>query len=153
MKRALVCLDHSSASTFVFVQAREFAECYRAELNFVHVLVPDHGLTLPNVALPPEQQDALPNAKAELTELMDQVAESSRGKVVVGSGEPWRLICWYARDIGADFIIIGAHGTPDAVDTRKHGARDLIDQVLGTTASHVVQKADRTVIVVRQKPR
>jgi nucleotide-binding universal stress UspA family protein len=113
MKRALVCLDHSAAATIVFVQAREFAERYRAELTFLHILVPNDGLTFPNLPLPAAQQDSLQNAKNELRCLMDQVPEDWRGKVLVCSGEPWRLVGLHASDLGVDFIILGAHGTPD----------------------------------------
>jgi nucleotide-binding universal stress UspA family protein len=141
MKRALVCVDHSAQSNFVFVQAKEFAERYRAELVLLQVVVPAHGLTLPGAPVPPALEQSVNDAKRELRELMDQVPEAFRGPVVVGVGEPWRVICYQGSELNADFILLGSHGV--------HG----LENVFGTTASHVVQKADRSVIVLRPRPR
>jgi universal stress protein A len=141
VKRALLCVDHSLQSNFVFVQPKEFAERYRAELTLLHVIVPEHGLTLPGATASALVEQAVGDAKRELRELMDQIPEAFRGRVVVDIGEPWRVICYYGREMSADFILLGSHGV--------HG----LEAVFGTTAGHVVQKADRSVVVLRPRPR
>jgi nucleotide-binding universal stress UspA family protein len=93
MKRALVCLDHSALSNFVFVQAKDFAERYRAELSLLHVIVPEHGLTLPGATVTEACARSMDDAKRELSELLEQVPEAYRGQVLVDVGEPWRVIC------------------------------------------------------------
>ena len=55
----------------------------------------------------------------------------------VGVGSPWRAICDAAVDANADLIVVGSQG---------YGT---LDRILGTTASRVVNRADRSVLVVR----
>ena len=51
---------------------------------------------------------------------------------------PWLPICAAARAYDANLIVVGSHD--------KHG---LSDRLLGTTAANVVNRADRSVLVVR----
>jgi nucleotide-binding universal stress UspA family protein len=141
MKRALVCIEQLQDSSFVFLFAKEFSERYRAEVCLLHVLEPSDGLTLPGVVPSPSLTTHGDDAMKALTEFMAQLPEGYRGNAVVEVGEPWRAICRCARAISADFIVIGAH--------RAHG----LARMFGSTANLVVQKADRTVIVARPKPR
>jgi nucleotide-binding universal stress UspA family protein len=52
-------------------------------------------------------------------------------------GAAWQTIGTVAREVGADLIILGSHGFSG------------VDRLLGTTASRVVNHADRSVMVVR----
>jgi nucleotide-binding universal stress UspA family protein len=57
--------------------------------------------------------------------------------VLVHVGAPWESICRAARENAVDLIVIGSHGV--------HG----IERLLGTTATRVLNHADRSVLVVR----
>ena len=142
MKRILVCLDHSSLATFVFLHAREFAERTRTKMVFLHVVVPDHGLTLPGVETSPEMVERTKQAQLELLVLADQVPKENFGSAVVGVGEPWRVICRTAQDIDAEYVLLGCHGTVG-----------VIEKLFGTTAERVVRHVDRSVVVLRKTPR
>jgi nucleotide-binding universal stress UspA family protein len=56
-------------------------------------------------------------------------------------GAPWDSICRAAKEADADLVVIGSHGY------------DTLDRILGTTASKVVNHADRAVLVVRAPER
>jgi nucleotide-binding universal stress UspA family protein len=55
-------------------------------------------------------------------------------------GPPWRVILDAARAFDADVIVVGSHG---------HGTRDAM---LGSTAGRVAGLADRSVLVVSDRP-
>jgi nucleotide-binding universal stress UspA family protein len=54
-------------------------------------------------------------------------------------GTPWDAICREAVALDVDVIVLGSHG------------HTVLDRLLGTTAARVVNHADRTVLVVREK--
>jgi nucleotide-binding universal stress UspA family protein len=75
-----------------------------------------------------------------------QLAELSRGvppellvDTVVRAGAPWEVICAEAKHRDASLIIIGAHG---------YGR---LERFAGTTAARVIDHADRSVLVVRER--
>lgn len=142
MKRILVCLDHSSLATFVFLQARDFAERTRTKMVFLHVVVPDHGLTLPGVETSPEIAEKTGRAHQELLVLANQAPKENFDSVLVGVGEPWRVICRTAQDVNAEYVLLGCHGTVGG-----------LEKLFGTTAEKVVRHADRSVVVLRKTPR
>ncbi len=141
MKHLLVCLDHSARETFVFVQAKELAEKLSARLILLRVVVPKSGLTLPGVPDSPETKERLDEALRELNELGAQVAKDHLERCTAEAGEPWRVITRAATTYGVDYVLIGTHGF------------DRTDVLFGSTVRHVVEHADRSVIVVRPKPR
>ena len=58
---------------------------------------------------------------------------------VVRTGVAWHVVCAVAAEVNANLIVIGSHGYAG------------FDRILGTTAERVVNHADRSVLVVRDK--
>jgi len=142
MKRILVCLDGSQRAPYVLDAAVALARRTGAKVQLLRA-----------VSLPPELPPAMylisPNdvpsvlledAKRGLAELSRDVPADIIEGIFTQIGSPWDAICSAARAHDADLIVIGSHG---------YGG---LDRVLGTTAAKVVNHADRSVLVVRQKP-
>ncbi len=141
MDRILVALDTSPRAQRVLDAAVDLAQRTRGKIHLFRA-----------VALPPELPGALwavPPAAATQTTLgvaradLKALAEKLPPELVDGTtaqvGAPWDAICAASRELDVDLIVIGSHG---------HG---LLDRLLGTTASKVVNHADRTVLVVRER--
>ncbi len=139
-KRVLVALDDTQTPGAVFDGAREFAARYRARLVFLHVVVPEDGLTLPGRELGPELAGLVRHAQRELRGLADQVPAENVDSTVVDVGEPWRVICRLATELGVDMVLLGSHRAT------------ALEKVFGTTATRVVAHCDRTVVVLRETP-
>jgi nucleotide-binding universal stress UspA family protein len=143
MKRILVALDRSPRAETVLARAAMIAKSTGAELYLFH------AVSVP-VEVPPE---AFTTSPIELVEKwrMDAVRdlEKRRGAVdpavvthlLARAGSPWSGICASAKEHDVDLIVIGSHGY------------DMLDHLLGTTASKVVNHADRSVLVVREPKR
>lgn len=140
MKQILVALDASPRAAHVLAEAVELARRTQAKLRLLRC-----------VGLPPELPAslwALPTAEVTETFLaaakrdMEDAAATVPPELLEGAyaqvGAAWDGICSTAREHDVDLIVIGAHG---------YG---LIDRLLGTTASKVVNHADRSVLVVRE---
>ncbi len=140
-KDVVVGLDGSARTETVLQAALELAGAMDARLVVVHV-----------VQLPPEMPVSLWGANPE--EMIGQVLRGARRQVdgwlravparrlhevIVELGIPWRQLCEIATAREAAAIVVGAHG---------YGA---LERILGTTASKVVNHADRPVLVVRPK--
>ena len=78
-------------------------------------------------------------AKEDLDRLFQEIPFELRAKTIVVPGVAWDGICRTAQTENAEVIVIGSHG---------YGG---IDRLLGTTASKVVNHADRSVLVVRER--
>lgn len=142
MKRILVCLDSSPRATDVLAEAHDLARRTGAKLAVFR-----------SVGLPPELDKELlavsPNdvigelekrAKTELERLVASARDDVEG-LYVRVGTPWDAICTEAKLLDCDLIVIGSHGYSG------------IDRLLGTTAAKVVNHADRSVMVVRARPK
>lgn len=137
MKRILVCLDHSERETFVFSEARHFAERMNARAVLLQVIVPDHGLTLPDAESDPKTHEAAEEARRSLAELASHFPKANFDSVRAGVGEAWRVICQAAEDVDASFVLVGSHGTVG------------LEKLFGTTAEKVVRHCTRSVVVLR----
>jgi universal stress protein F len=142
MERILACLDGSARAPHVLATAIELARRIGARVRLFRA-----------VGIPPELPDRvyqtspndlpkmlLEDAKTQLMELSRSISPELLDGVYVRLGQPWDAICRAAIEQSADLIVIGSHG---------YGG---IDRVLGTTAAKVVNHADRSVLVVRQRP-
>jgi nucleotide-binding universal stress UspA family protein len=139
MKRLLVALDGSPHALKVLQAAVELAQRTDGKLilfRAVEVPVESTALafSLPPGELEAQMQKAAESALADYTrEVPGERLEGAR----VGVGSPWRAICDAAVEVNADLIVVGSQG---------YGT---LDRILGTTASRVVNRADRSVLVVR----
>ena len=137
----VVALDTSARASAVLAAAIELARTYGGKL----VLVRAVGIP---IEIPTEAFVAPPNKVPEILERIARNDLETRAKEVpaellagvrVTTGVPWEVICREAKSAEADLIVIGSHGFSG------------IDRLIGTTASRVVNHADRSVLVVRKR--
>lgn len=139
MKRILVAVDASPRAPTVLAAAARLAELTGAKLVVFRAIgippeLPSEVLARSDLRL----EDVLArNASSDLEQLARGVPAAQIEELVTAFATPWDGICRAAREHAADLIVIGSHGY--------HG----LDRILGTTASKVVNHADRNVLVVR----
>ena len=139
MKTYLVALDHSARAPQVLAAAVELAQNTGAKLVLFRAIGLPHDLPPDTYAMSPDDViDALRRrADKDLQDLARAVPISVPHSMRLEVGAAWQAIGAIAREVGADLIIIGSHGFSG------------VDRLLGTTASRVVNHADRSVLVVR----
>ena len=139
MKTFLVAVDGSTVAQAVIDKAVALA----AELSARIVLLRVVGLPveLPTDALTGSPQNLEPLLKGaaweSLSAMAERIPKERVAQVRIEVGVPWQTICAIGKAERVDLIILGSHG---------YG---VIDRLLGTTASRVVNHADRDVLVVR----
>jgi len=143
MRKVLVCLDGSPRERGILDAAIALARKSGARLVlFRSVGIP---VELPMEAYSMNVEDVPrlleQKALAALQTLLDSVPAELRGGTRVLVGNPWQSIERAAAEADVDLIVIGSHGY------------NTLDHVLGTTASKVVNHADRAVLVVRAPER
>jgi nucleotide-binding universal stress UspA family protein len=139
MKRILCALDGSPRAPIVLAAAARLAELADAKLVLFR------AVSLP-VELPSEVmrvtdrslEDVLRRkARTDLEGVAQGLRPGLVEKYVVELATGWDGICRAAIEQQVDLIVLGSHG---------YGG---LDRLLGTTASKVVNHADRNVLVVR----
>jgi nucleotide-binding universal stress UspA family protein len=140
MLKILVALDGSPRASSVLDEAARLARAFHAKL-FLY-----RAVGLPT-EVPPEALHLKPDdfvkllerrARIDLEVLASKLSPEIVERIDVGVAAPWSGILDAAKEHGADLIVIGAHG---------YGT---VDRLLGTTAGKVVNRADRSVLVVRE---
>ena len=137
----LVAIDFSAASRRALRYARDLAMQFRAELHVAHVAVPQVPLAAgPDpVAVMPMTIDDRKLAESRLATWSERCRDDRiQCKPHLLHGEPAAAILACAREIGADHLVLGAHG-----HSRFH------DFLLGSVAREVQGKADCPVTTVR----
>jgi nucleotide-binding universal stress UspA family protein len=139
MKRILVALDASPRAPAVLAAAAELAGATGAKLVVYRAIgiQPDLPRELLGISDARLEDILTRNARGDLDRMIQQVPAAEIEKVATSFATAWDGICRTASEEQADLIVIGSHGY--------HG----LDRVLGTTASKVVNHADRNVLVVR----
>jgi universal stress protein F len=142
MKTILVALDGSERSPLVLSEAKSLAQAFGAKLILYRAV----GLPteIPNNLWKSEPLDLaqilLTNAEKALQQMAQtlpkELVQACCAELAVG----WDGICQASKRLNVDLIVIGSHG---------YGGLDLL---LGTTASRVVNHADRSVLVIRPNP-
>ncbi|HVJ94100.1 MAG TPA: universal stress protein, partial [Labilithrix sp.] len=140
-KNILVPTDFSDTATEALDYAIDIAEKFGARVTVLHTFeIPLVGL--PDGALVPTADIAgriLNNAQQALDDTLE--ARQDRGvelKGVLKQGEPRETILAYAKDTGADLIVMGTHGR-----------RGLAHLLLGSIAEYVVRTSPQPVLTVR----
>lgn len=142
MNRILAAIDTTARARDVLGAALALAEKSESKVILFHAVAPPMPLGEPIVGTRENfGLDLLDAARRELTTLADEVGPERIGGVDVDFASPWSGICEAAKKHDVELIVIGAHG---------YG---LLDRLLGTTASKVVNHADRSVLVVREPER
>jgi nucleotide-binding universal stress UspA family protein len=143
MQKLLVAVDGSPRQKGVVDAAVALARKTGAKLTLFRSVGLQREVPFSALGLTPENVAEVFEAKtrAELEALQSILPQEVRGGVRVALGSPWSAIVEAAREENADIIVIGSHGYSG------------VDRVIGTTASKVVNHADRSVLVVREASR
>lgn len=116
--------------------ALESASAFGGEIHCIHVLFPLATVT-PTVTVDDvADTDRIGTARKQLEELTEPFGVA---KIEVLLGTPGLEIADYAKNIGADLIVIPSHGY--------HGVKRL---VLGSVAERVIRHAECSVLVLRR---
>ncbi len=140
-KTILVALDGSPREPAVLRHAIELAARTGARVQLCHAVTIPIGLPDTVWSVPIAQLDATLVADAErrLAE-----AAAGHGPAIAGThvriGQAADVVVDLAKEIGAELVVIGAHG---------YGP---IERLIGTTASKIVHRAPCSVLVVRSEP-
>jgi nucleotide-binding universal stress UspA family protein len=142
MKTYLVALDSSVRASQVLAEASALAQSTGAKLVLFRAIGLPSDLPIEAYAMSPDGVvDVLQQrAATELAELAKRIPAGIEFEVRREIGAAWQAICEAGRLVGASLIVIGSHGYSG------------LDRLIGTTASRVVNHADRSVLVVRPAP-
>lgn len=142
--RYVVATDGSSASDAAVTYAAEQAAALDADLEIVHVLIPQTRLEGGQAVFEGEEAAIGPGERtlAQAERLATDVAAGfdTELEIVTGllSGQPAPAIADHAADIGADAIYVGHRGLSSERE-----------KVVGSVAKRVVDEAEVPVVVVR----
>jgi nucleotide-binding universal stress UspA family protein len=125
VRRILVATDFSDGSGAALNRARQLASLHDAALTLVHVVPEDGGDDLRGIA------------ERGLLRLAAHFG-ASESDTVVAAGSTSAAIAATAETIGADLVVVGAHGA--------HWLQDLF---VGSTAESVVDAGKVPVLLVR----
>jgi len=148
LQRILFPTDFSELSLHALRYAVSFAEAYRAELHFLHVVDDASQYWMPigpnNVPVGPPPEELLALGREELRRFLQTHLPSPAMPVVseVRIGRPFLEIIGYAREHSIDLIVVGTHG--------RTGLRHVL---LGSVAERVVRKSPCPVLTIRQPGR
>ncbi len=133
----LVASDLSSYSDAAIIKGAHLARQHNAMLYIVHIIEKDSHLSV--VA----EQSELSQSSQSLINLSQHLEmldlNGVNWKPLVNSGKAFVEIIKTSRDISADLILIGAHGS------------DFFEELFfGTTAERVARKSELPVLIVKQ---
>lgn len=142
LQRILVAVDFSEESKGALEYAGVLAGRLGASLSIVHVVEPDLGASRSEpspVAVKPTDLERLAEAKLDLNALAERMLGACRVvETSVRNGIAFFELAEAAKALGADFIVLGAHGLAGSSPT-----------LLGSTVEKVVRHAPCPVLVVR----
>lgn len=143
MKTYLVALDSSVRAPHVLAEASALAQGTGAKLVLFRAVGLPSDLPIEAYAMTPDGVVEVLQQRAvrDLADLAKQIPTGVEFEARQDIGAAWEAICEAGRLVGASLIVIGSHGYSG------------LDRLLGTTASRVVNHADRSVLVVRPAPR
>ena len=138
-KHILYATDFSKASLTTERKVAEISNQFDAQLSIIHVV--NFGSTVwmgggGYFVLAELNEETLDNSKKALNACQERIAVDLRHTQTV-QGSPKQEIVKYAKEIGADLIILGSHGHRQVSD------------LLGTTATGVLHKANCDVLVIQ----
>ncbi|MDR5590232.1 universal stress protein [Christiangramia sp. SM2212] len=152
MKKVLIGLDYNPNSEIVVRSGYELAKKLGADVCLIHVLadVSYYGVNYPSF-MGYEGYNELAvdlNVIAELREVAKNFVETAADHLNdpsvtthMADGPTSTAILQYAEDWGADMIVLGTH------------SHSVLEKVLmGTTASHILEKTKVPVYLVPIKP-
>jgi len=142
LNSVLVATDFSKSSEAALAYGRELARTFGAKLIVLHAadnIVARYSFE--GAALPPDVQvDYEASVRIRLDSVLEDVDYRELGAKTVlrTSNSPADAIVEYAKEVGADVIVVGTHGR-----------RALARMLLGSVAERVVRLAPCPVLTVR----
>ena len=138
-QKILVPLDTTSAAATVLAAAIAEARWRGADLVLLRAVAPPTGLAAEAAVMWPDNVAGMieRRTQAEFAQLREGVPAGVGVSVRVEFGAPWQVIGEVAKAEDVALVVMGAHD------------RRLLDGLLGTTTTRVVNHADRSVLVVR----
>ena len=135
--RHIICpIDFSECSENALKQALTFQEMSRARLTLIHFVEP-WPVTAYNIGPVNVQGNMTDSAEKSMDEIATQYSiDPEDTRVLINN--PRRGIASFAQEVHGDLIIIGSHG--------HHG---IITNLLGSTASSIVNRAYCDVFIVK----
>lgn len=137
MKKILAAIDFSNATSGVISASTELAKAFGAELHIIHVIEPEptytaYGLTPGEF---PEIHSFHVEARSRSQKNLDATAAeiTANGIAIIthlADGSPLLELAAKAKEIGADFVVLGSHG---------HNI--VASLILGSVAEGMVRKA------------
>lgn len=139
--KILAPIDFSADSFAAMDRAWELAKSAGAELHLLHVVPPQHLITLPGEQAAERARETilLEQAEEELTNLKKRRLENS-AKVVLAAiiGPPVQKITEYAAQHDIDLILLS-----------RHGRTGLGHMIIGSVAEKLTRYAPCAVMVLR----
>lgn len=132
--RIVAAVDSSDTAFAVIARATELARAPGAQVRVLRV---EPYLDQARASLPRSDVEV----GREVQRLEAGIPDEHRAGSTVVRGDPARTICAFAKEYGADIVVIGAH------------AYGWTERVVGTTAAWVVDHIDRPLLVVRESTR
>ena len=141
VNRILVPVDFSGPSLAAMSYAHSLAALHDASLTVLHVVEPFHAdMLMDTTAIQREQRTA---AFKQLRALVArEFPAGAKATAKLRTGHPVETITRFARESGADLIVLSTHGRTG-----------LSRALMGSVAERVVRHAPCPVLVVRRKSR
>jgi nucleotide-binding universal stress UspA family protein len=155
IKKILYATDLSENARYAFGYAASIANRFDARITILHVLEEiSHNATIRLAAMLGEDKwqelqdrnvhDVLDTIRTRLERFCQDADKELQecpylvDDVIIKQGEPVEIILSQAEEIGCDLVVMG---------TRGHGL--LADAMMGSTATRVVRRSQRPVLIVR----
>jgi len=143
-KRVVCPVDFSTFSKAALDEATSIAVEHRAELSILHAYQ-NPAVVLPMSGYVGPTGDVLAGMRDRLTQELESMADKARNhglvvRTIVLEGTPYASIVDYAKDWGADLIVMSTHG--------RTGLSHLLT---GSVTERVVRLAPCSVLVTRAR--
>ena len=138
-KHILYATDFSKASLVTEKKVASMCQQHNAALSVIHVVNYGSAVWMGSggyYVMSELNEETIEEGKQAMTAFEERMPVALAGSKTV-KGSPKQEIVAYADEIGADLIVLGSHGHFQIAD------------VLGTTATGVLQKAGCDVLVVQ----
>lgn len=138
--KILVPLDSKSTAAGVLAVAIDEARWRSAEVVLLRAIDLPMEFPIEVYALSPNNVAQLleENAGDDLVRVSADIPAGIASRIMVEVGTPWRVICHVAKTEDVALVVMGAHD------------RRILDGLLGTTTSRVLNHIDRSLMVVRR---
>jgi nucleotide-binding universal stress UspA family protein len=141
--KTIVCaVDFSEYSDYALRYAVDLAKTFDADLKLIHIVelpfLPSYSLAgIPDLSMPVDEIEE--GARNRLQETLEDCrSKHSKVEGEVRMGTAFLEIINYAREVGADLIVVGTHG--------RTGLSHIL---IGSVAEKVVRKAPCPVLSVK----